>query len=176
MEKVKVYRLINGERVETGKLYERDSVWEEGEEDFYIVGVNNWIVNSEGKFLVQRRALTKKNNPGKWSSTNGLIQFGENNYETVLRETNEELGIRISKEQIFLVRDNHIVGDHLLVDIFVTYADVNLKDIIIQESEVDKICFVSLDELLSLDISTTCSYIKELAPKIYTELKKGSIN
>ena len=175
MEKVKIYRLIDDKRIETGEMYERDSVWKEEENDCYIVGVNNWIINSEGKFLVQRRSLSKKNNPGKWSSTNGLIQLGENKFETVQRETKEELGIRINQEQIFLIKENHIVGNHLLVDIFVTYADVDLEDITIQESEVDKISFVSLDELLNLDISTTCSYIKEIAPKIYENFKTKQI-
>ena len=172
MERVKVYRLENNKRIDTGKTYERDSKWNEGEEDLYIVGVNNWIVNSEGKFLVQRRALTKKNNPGKWSSTNGLIQLDEENFDTVWRETYEELGVKINKDQIHLVKENHIVGNHLIVDIFVTYADVNLDDIVIQESEVDKICYVTLDELLDLDVSTTCSYIKELAPKMYDDFVK----
>ena len=67
MEKVNVYKLADGKRVKTDKIYIRNASWEEGEEDLYIVGVNNWILNDEGKFLVQRRALTKKNNPGKWS-------------------------------------------------------------------------------------------------------------
>ena len=53
-----------------------------------------------------------------------------------------------------------------MVDIFVTYADVKLSDIVIQESEVDKVCYVSINELLDLDISTTCSYIKKLASLI----------
>lgn len=172
MEKVKTYKLINGKRVDTGKTYTRDSAWTEDESDFYIVGINNWIINSEGKFLIQRRALTKKNNPGKWSSTNGLIQLEESNWDAVQRETKEELGLNINKNQIFLFEENHIVGNHLMVDIFITYADVDIKDITVQESEVDKVCFVSLDELLKLDVSSTCSYIKELAPKMYEQYKK----
>ena len=89
MEKVNVYRIVDGKRVKVDKIYIRNSSWEEGEEDLYIVGVNNWIINSEGKFLVQRRSLTKRNNPGKWSSTNGLVQLGEDRFETVQRETKE---------------------------------------------------------------------------------------
>ena len=174
MEKVNVYRIIDGKRVKVDKIYIRNSSWEEGEEDLYIVGVNNWIINSEGKFLVQRRSLTKKNNPGKWSSTNGLVQLGEDRFETVQRETKEELGIDIDKKQIYLIEENHIVGDHLMVDIFVTYADVKLSDIIIQESEVDKVCYVTKEELLDLDVSTTCSHIKTLASKIYEDHQKNN--
>ena len=174
MEKVNVYRIIDGKRVKVDKIYIRNSSWEEGEEDLYIVGVNNWIINSEGKFLVQRRSLTKRNNPGKWSSTNGLVQLGEDRFETVQRETKEELGIDIDKNQIYLVEENHIVGNHLMVDIFVTYVDVKLSDITIQESEVDKVCYVTKEELLDLDVSTTCSYIKTLASKIYEDHQKNN--
>ena len=172
MEEVKIYRLVDGKRIDTGKIYQRGSNWKTDEDDCYIVGVNNWIINSEGKFLVQKRAYTKKNNPGKWSSTNGLIQLGESNLETVQRETKEELGIEINPNQIMLFKENHIVGNHLIVDIFMTYADVKLEDITIQESEVDTVCYVSLDELLNLDVSTTCSYSKELAYKMYEDFKQ----
>ena len=165
MEKVKKYKLENNERVESG-TYIRDSLWNEDENLYYIVGINNWIINSEGKFLVQRRALTKKNNPGKWSSTNGLIQFKESGLETVQRETKEELGIKIIPEQIFLYKKNQIAGKHLLVDIYVTHLDIDLNDITIQKDEVDKVAFVSLDELLSLDISSTCSYIRDFGDDI----------
>ena len=164
-EEVRKYKLEDGKRVERG-VYLRDSAWGEDEKDFYIVGINNWIINSEGKFLVQKRALSKKNNPGKLSSTNGLVQLGENDIEAVQRETREELGIIINPDRIFLYDRNHIAGDHLLVDIYVSQADVSLDDIVVQESEVDEVRFVSLEELLKMDISTTCSYIISQGPDI----------
>ena len=86
-EVVKTYKLVNGKRIDTGETYIRNSEWKEGQEDYYIVGINNWIVNSKGEFLLQKRAHTKKNNPDKWSSTNGLVQLDESCVETVRRET-----------------------------------------------------------------------------------------
>lgn len=172
MEKIGIYKLENGKRVDTGRIYIRNEPWPDNEDDCYIVGINNWIINKAGKLLVQRRAMTKKNNPGKWSSTNGLIQYGETNIETVKRETKEELGIEIEPNQIFLFKENHFVDKHWLVDIFITYANINLENIKIQESEVDKVAFVTLDEFLAFDISTTCSYIKELAPMMKEKIKE----
>ena len=46
MEEVKAYRLIDGKRIETGKIYQRGSSWDKGEEDCYILGINNWIVHN----------------------------------------------------------------------------------------------------------------------------------
>ena len=160
--KIVKYTLVDGVRIPNG-TYERDSEWKPDDKS-YIVGINNWIINSEGKFLVQQRSLKKKNNPGKWSSTNGLVEMNEEPMDTVIRETGEELGISIDPSQIELVEQNHIVNNHLVVDIFVTYD--NPEKITIQENEVEQYSFVSLEELLRLDISTTCSYIRELAPKL----------
>ena len=56
---------------------------------------------------------------------------------------------------------NHIAGEHLVVDIYVTHADPRLEDIVVQKNEVDKVYFVSLDELMEMDVSTTCSYIRD---------------
>ena len=148
-EKVKTYTLteVDGKvtRNFTGEMYERDSEWRDDQKDYYIVGVNNW------------------------SSTNGLIQAKEENYETVQRETYEELGININKDQVFLVEANQLAGSHLVVDIFVSLLDesISVKDIKKQDDEVDLISYVTLEQLLDLDISTTCSYIKDLAPKMY---------
>ena len=85
------------------------------------------------------------------------------------RYTNEELGININKDQVFLVEANHLAGSHLVVDIFVSLLDESIdeKDIKKQDDEVDLISYVTLEQLLDLDISTTCSYIKDLAPKMY---------
>ena len=170
-EIVKSYKLNeDGSRTEVG-TYIRNSDWPENEKDLYIVGINNWIINSNGDFLVQQRSLKKKNNPGKWSSTNGLVQLEEDGIDTVLRETKEELGLEIKKDQVKLFKENHVVGNHLVVDIYVTKIDVDLERIVIQEDEVEQICFVSLDELLKLDISTTCSYIKEYGQQMLDIIK-----
>ena len=164
---VKVYELKNGKRIDTGRTYIRGSNWNKGEEELYIVGANVWIINNNGDFLMQKRSENKTNNPGKYSSTNGLVEQNERSVDAACREVKEELGIKIDKDKLILVEESHIVGDHLLVDIFVAYLDVDLNDITIQESEVAEVCYKSLDEILaSHEISTTCSYIKELAPRL----------
>ena len=140
---VKVYELKNGERIDTGRTYIRGSNWNEGEEELYIVGANVWIINNNGDFLMQKRSENKTNNPGKYSSTNGLVELNEKSVDAACREVKEELGIKIDKDKLILVEESHIVGDHLLVDIFVAYLDVDLNDITIQDSEVAEVCYKS---------------------------------
>lgn len=163
-EYVEVYTLDEGgKRVSTGSLAKRGKLVGEG---LYVIGVNNWIINSKGEVLVQKRSKYKKNNPSKWSSTNGLRDPGEESIDTVIRETWEELGIDINSNDINFV-DTRIAGPSLIVDIFVTFMDIDIAKLHIQEEEVEEIRYVSKDELMNLDLSTTCGYVKEIADKIF---------
>ena len=186
-EIVKSYRLNqDGSRTAVG-TYVRNSKWPEGTDDLYIVGINNWIINSNGEFLVQQRAYTKPNNPGKWSSTNGLVQLEEEgiyvqcfhrqySIDAVPRETEEELGIKIGNNPIVLCKESQIAGEHLVVDIYVTCMDVDINDIVVDKKEVNEVRFVSLKDLMDLDISTTCSYIRKLAPELLEIAKNNKKN
>lgn len=157
-EYVEVFLLDqNDERQNTGKIAKRGKLVGEG---FYVIGVNNWIINSKGEILVQKMSRLKSNNPLKWSSTNGLREIGENSVDAVIRESSEELGIEIDKDKVKFV-DSRIAGDSLIVDIFFTLMDVKIEDIKIQEEEVEEIRFVSPEDLVLMDLSTTCEYIKD---------------
>jgi len=159
-EEIEVYALNeDGTRYKTNQLVKRNTLLENG---LYVVGINNWIVNYNGDFLIQKRAYTKRNNPGKWSSTNGLRGVGESSIKACIRETKEELGINIEEHQIIPIEKSKIAGDNLLVDIFVTIIDIDINDITIQKEEVEEVKILSLEKLLTMDISTTCQYIKQI--------------
>jgi len=89
-----------------------------------------------------------------------FVNAGEFGRQALIREVKEELGIDISNCNINFI-DSKIAGESLIVDIFLTKLDVDLNDITIQKEEVDEIKWVSKEELLKLDISTTCQYIKK---------------
>ena len=42
-----------------------------------FLSVHIWIVNSQNQFLVQKRSLSQKADPGKWSITGGVVDYGE---------------------------------------------------------------------------------------------------
>lgn len=166
-EDIEVFALNeDGTRYKTDQLIKRSTPLKQG---LYVIGINNWIVNYNGDFIIQKRAYTKRNNPGKWSSTNGLRGVGESSIEACIRETKEELGINIKEHQIIPVEKSKIAGDNLLVDIFVTVIDININDIVIQQEEVEEVKILPLKEVLTLDISTTCEYIKQIGEKINTK-------
>jgi isopentenyldiphosphate isomerase len=54
-----------------------------------------WITNSKGEILLAQRKQDKKVDPGKWAEAVGGTVEGEDSYlETVIREAEEELGLR----------------------------------------------------------------------------------
>jgi isopentenyldiphosphate isomerase len=54
-----------------------------------------WITNSKGEVLLARRKFDKKVDPGKWAEAVGGTVEGDDSYEdTVIREAEEELGIK----------------------------------------------------------------------------------
>ena len=60
--------------------------------------VRIFIINNNGKILLQKRRSDLKDNPGKWDqSVGGHVDEAESYQDAAQRETNEELGIKINK-------------------------------------------------------------------------------
>lgn len=56
--------------------------------------VHIWVFNSRGELFLQKRAMTKDENPGYWdSSASGHLNAGEDYRTSAQRELMEELGI-----------------------------------------------------------------------------------
>lgn len=56
-----------------------------------------WITDGNGNILLQRRALSKETNPGRWSAAvTGHVDEGETYRDAIIREAREELGIVIN--------------------------------------------------------------------------------
>lgn len=57
--------------------------------------VRVYVLNSEGKMLIARRALHLSSLPGRWNeSAAGHVDEGEEYLQAAIRETEEELGIK----------------------------------------------------------------------------------
>ena len=66
--------------------------------------VHIWLFTSDEKILLQKRALTKKVFPGLWDiSVAGHIGAGENIEDAAIREVEEEINYKISKENLFKI-------------------------------------------------------------------------
>jgi len=62
------------------------------------------VFNSNGNLYLQKRALNKDIQPGKWdTSVGGHVDYGEEILEALKREVGEELGI-VDFDPIFIIR------------------------------------------------------------------------
>ncbi len=65
------------------------------QEDIYRIA-SLWIMNEFGEILLAQRAATKLKNPNKWTCiVNGTVEKGESYEDNIIKETEEEIGIKI---------------------------------------------------------------------------------
>lgn len=143
MEKFDLY---NDERIPLGKVLERGQSCGFGE-NRQVVHV--CIFNSKGEMLIQQRVASKKDWPSLWDFTlGGCVIAGESSKAAAHRETLEEIGFDYDFS-------NH--RPHLTInfengfdDYYFIEKDVDLNDLVLQESEVQAVKWASLEEILKL--------------------------
>ena len=141
-EKLDVY---NTDKKRTGKVIERKQgvTLNKGE---YIISVQCWIVNSEGKILLTQRSLNK-NNGGKWEPTGGLVVSGETSKQGITRELKEEIGLDIEDDKIRLIKE--IVEENEKInffrDIYLIKEDINLDELSFNDEVIDA-KYVTIEE------------------------------
>lgn len=111
-----------------------------------------WVVNKSGQILVQKRSHTKTSFPGMWDkSVGGGVMAGEPIIEAALRETAEEIGLKIAVNDLIYigaVNDEYPAGGgtaRTLLDNFVIMGDYDTKDMTFQPDEISEIKYVSPD-------------------------------
>jgi isopentenyldiphosphate isomerase len=112
-----------------------------------------WIVSGR-RVLLQRRAYVKENYPGMWDvSAAGHLSAGETSVEAAVRETFEELGLRINREELQLIgvtRESCLLNDgtyvdHELHDVFIVRRQVELDTLSLDPAEVAEVMWVDGD-------------------------------
>ena len=117
----------------TGRLHERGKPMSAG--DSHLV-VHIWILNSNGEFLISKRANWPE---GMWQTTGGCAIMGDDGLTAALRETKEELGIELKPEDGLLFK--HYSEPHnddegmFLVDAWVFRLEVDISTIVYQAGE-----------------------------------------
>ena len=101
----------------------------------YILIVKLVIINKDKKILLQKRSMNKLSNPGQWGLTGGKVDVGEDTLTTAVRETYEEIGVKLNKEELKpLCKYNDGKG---IFTIFYIEKNVNIEGCKIQTEEVD---------------------------------------
>lgn len=132
---------FDNKRVSLNKVAER---YKETPGEYEQV-VHLWIMNEEGKFLMQQRSLKKKIYPGKWSVTGGAVDPGEKPIDAVYRECKEELGTNLNPNKVEFMMS--LKRNHVFLDIFLDKENFNENDLKLQEEEVSGIKWFDRQEI-----------------------------
>ena len=137
------FDVVNENRKLLGYTKQRGMKLEENE---YNVGVEIWIINNK-KLLITRRSLSKSH-PSEWEVPGGCSKAGETSIETLIRETNEEVGISINNSNFELL--DTVIYKKQFVDIYKSNRVIDLNDVSLQKDEVCDIKYVTKNEFLKM--------------------------
>ncbi len=103
------------------------------------------IFNSEGKLFLQKRAMIKDIQPGKWdTSVGGHIGPGETVGEALIRETREELGL-INLTPRFLGK--YVYESSMERELVNSFSATTDEVPVINRNEIEKGRYWSLDDI-----------------------------
>ena len=118
---------------------------------FYHKPVWIWIVNSKNEILVQKRASVKKSFPNYWDMPSaGHVAAGESSIEGVIRETEEELGLKTKKDDYIYVGEYICEKTWEIGQIYLLKIDVEINELKLQKEEVDEVKWLSYEEFVKL--------------------------
>ena len=107
-----------------------------------------FIKNKDNKYLIQK---TSKEKGSKYSSTGGHVTHNENGLTTIIREIEEELGLKITKNDIKYIDTFKYPTKKLLFNVYLLEVDnLDINNIKLQKEEVESISFLSKEEINSI--------------------------
>ena len=137
----------------TGKTKLRTEVHRDGD---WHKAVHIWVFNKKGEVLLKRRAPDKDSYPNMLDiSCAGHLSAGDTSIEGALRELEEELGLKVSEEELKLFDNTFKIGriygtdfiNNEFNDLYYLITDKTVEEMIFQEEEISEIFFIPFEEL-----------------------------
>lgn len=144
---MELWEVLDAEGNPTGEIMQKydKTVFERG---FYHLGADVWIINSDNKILIQKRAPQKKLEPNVWAMTGGSVLVGENSLNAIIREAKEELGINIDVENLKLI--TKFRTGNVWIDTYILKYDYDISKMKFQENEVSDAKWATWEEINEL--------------------------
>jgi isopentenyl-diphosphate Delta-isomerase len=168
MEEIKVI-LVDENDTETGLM----SKTEAHEKGLLHRAVSVFITNSDGDWLLQRRALNKYHSAGLWTNTCCSHPLpGETNEDAVKRRLIEEMGLECELNQLFRFTYREIL-ENGLIEHELDYVFLGISNLlpVINDSEVAEYKYFNYQELKN-DINKNPENYTVWFRKIYNEVNQ----
>lgn len=111
------------------------------------------FINSKGQTLLQKRSANKRFDPNKWALCAGHVDAYESLVDAAIRETKEEIGLELRKEDLIPFLEKEITkgktNSHIM---YFYYAKCNLEEseFVIQEEELSEVKWFDIDEVINM--------------------------
>lgn len=116
---------------------------------YYISVVGVVIVNENNEILLQKRSRFKRVNPSKWGICGGKVDFGETPIDAGIRETFEEIGITLNREELKFLSIYTNEKAHFTV--YYVRKNIDIDKCKLQEEELEEVKYFKIEELQNLD-------------------------
>ena len=145
------HELVDVEGNKTGKVLTHEEIRDINNipKGYYMSVVGVVILNEDNKILMKKRSRFKRSNPGKWGICGGKVDFGESTVEAGIRETSEEIGIQLDKDDLKLLSVN--AGEKAVYTVYYAKKNISVGDCKIQEKELEEVKYFDIDEIADLD-------------------------
>lgn len=132
----------------------------------YHAVVHIWILSSDKRWLIQKRAFSKPFMRGEWAATGGAVISGEKPISSAKRELFEELGIPTNPDELKFYK--RLKRKSAFVDVFFVKTDIKISELKLQRSEVANAKWVTLEELKNMiDDGSYHNYGEEYFTEIF---------
>ena len=150
---------------------------------FFHQSAHIWIFDKNKNVLIQKRAADKDTFPNLWDiSVAGHISAGELPIDAAIREIEEEVGMKITKNQLQYIGTStnkvlHKIDltDYELHHVYICSINFNIETLKIQQEEVAKIKMIALNKLISKVNSNNNKFVphgNDYYTFVFDEIKK----
>lgn len=142
------WTLLDKNRKPINRIVKRGDTLKDTE---YHLVINAWIRNKKGEYLISQRS-PQKSHPLMWETTGGSALKDETSLDAAIREVQEELGIRVSKENAHLVGSTlrYYKGCPDILDVYIFQEEVDVNSIKFQEEELCGVQFATKEKIEKL--------------------------
>ena len=148
--------IVDANGIPTGQTALKSEIHKNG---WYHNTIHLWLYTEDGKILLQQRSHKKTICPLLWDvSVAGHIDADETFIQAAIRETKEEIGLKLNEEQLTKIGtrlhestyNNGEIKDFEFHQVYIAKLKVNLEELVPQDNEVEALKLVSFNEFKSL--------------------------
>lgn len=145
-KKAELWDVYDKDRARTGRLHRRGERLPEGQ---YHLVVHVCIFNSQNQMLIQQRQPFKEGWNNMWDLTvGGSAVAGDSSSQAAEREVYEELGLKIDLSGVR--PDFSVTFPEGFDDYYLIRKDVELSELVLQETEVQRVKWADKEEVLKM--------------------------